>query len=662
MRKRRVLPLFVGCVLMVIFAIETLSQAQSIGPTGRVPDIRSLRIRKDSVEHSKVNWRSVVFKKTVHNRDDGSPTVSADLSLQCNITVPDPCLVVAWCPDPVIEEVTDSRGRVLDVKLEQKSSQSYSWSPREFSSFNVDLDPVLSEEVGGEIKRLKGYCNILMAESLEHIDLPFAPSDEWIRLTPDVEIRVTEALNVESMYHCRIDVRDTIGKLGEEPFDNVIMGVHVGDPLPDRLLLLPTIVAQNNSGFGGGGMGYGGTQGKGVIEGSGIGWADKIRFNFRINPSNRRVPFEITNIPLPFERQVLPKSSPSGTVLPVMKHLQSISSQKQAGAIEAASSKPSSGTSTKIADWFKVRWGSLTYTKTISNRPGSSAGKDRRTSEKLYLSCSAEVLKPDLVVGTCDGPTITQIADGSGRSIDFVGESPGSRATRYEPLCYVPTPEMPSKLGLLEGKTRLALGLPLTSRNRPRMEKELRPAGIRIELDPELMTRGEKEIGCVKGCFHALTVNSFKTIRVPFEQSNDWVRLTDELEIRVVRLWHDGFDYRYEIEERRQNTHRPGKPMDRSQRSRSIGGLRDRLQMGPRRPGMYIDNPLPASIVVDENFINTGGEPRRKPIFRGISLPGSLNRNGASQSAAEAIAYMIGIKPEHQQIPFEFRNIPLPLP
>ena len=64
----------------------------------------------------------------------------------------------------------------------------------------IELDARLSRQPENEIGRVKGHFYALVAESLEYVEVPFEQSDDWVRLTPDMEIRVGRASCQKSQY------------------------------------------------------------------------------------------------------------------------------------------------------------------------------------------------------------------------------------------------------------------------------------------------------------------------------------------------------------------------------------------------------------------------------------------------------------------------------
>jgi hypothetical protein len=145
-----------------------------------------------------------------------------------------------------------------------------------------------------KISRVKGFFCVAMAESLEYVDIPFKPSEKWIRLTADLEVRVREAKSDNSRYEYKIETRKADGA--------VRMGaLRPGSALPDRLATKQLLIGAdgktvNHSSPGFlrspvGGSGSGGGRNLEIIE--------KIRFVIAVNPTHHEVPFELENIPIP---------------------------------------------------------------------------------------------------------------------------------------------------------------------------------------------------------------------------------------------------------------------------------------------------------------------------------------------------------------------------
>jgi hypothetical protein len=143
-----------------------------------------------------------------------------------------------------------------------------------------------------EISRVEGHFYVLVAESLENIDVPFKPSKEWVRLTDDLEIRVLEALTSKSLYNFRIETRR-----GKRSFDTPFSPE---SDLPDRFPMDRQLLAQDGRASGrrsGPIFGLASMGGRG--SGAGIGPIEKIRFVIAVNPSHHKIPFMLEDIPLP---------------------------------------------------------------------------------------------------------------------------------------------------------------------------------------------------------------------------------------------------------------------------------------------------------------------------------------------------------------------------
>jgi hypothetical protein len=380
-------------------------------------------------------------------------------------------------------------------------------------------------------------------------------------------------------------------------------------------------------------VGAGGGGGEGSIggKGSGTGRAEKICYTIAVNPAHQKIPFELEQIPLSaFAEPASSKPFGSNTMESPPIRRRPSRDRRMPERVEPQFDK-------KVADRFKVDWSSIAYSKTLHNPAVSGKKRDQRVSEKLVLRCQAEILDPKMIVGTCDIPIIERITDGKGG--DAAIRKTQSRLNRmcYNTLQYRPSlvPTSPSSLIYWEGRARLALGLPLKSRHRPKHASVLQPVHLGIDLDPELLRHAKGEIGSVKGCFHALTAESFKHVEVPFKSDDKWVRLTSDVEIQVRKAWHTGTKARFDI--------------------------RQRGQTETDAHDLQVGDSLPDEIVVDRQFIGKSSRPE-PPIKFGRSLPGLIGGSGGSDIGqwVEKIDYLIATGPKHNKIPFEIEHIPLP--
>jgi hypothetical protein len=290
-------------------------------------------------ERFKVSWSSMSYNKTIYNpeapsraQNQRTQESSESLSLHCEIEILDANMVLGTSQQPIITQLTDSKGQNIDAGLEQPDLRNLSYnglyyrtrhvqppgSPRwktairsalklqqetpprpelvtelQPSRMHVQLDVGLCKRAGEEINRAEGYFYVLMAESLEHIEVPFEPNDNWVPLTSDLEIQVREALSSDSSYRYNIGSRRLGGTYTHR--------LTVGNFLPDRVVVAQQLIGQDgkpsrhHGGFrsipahvGGSGSG-----------GGSVDRIEKIRFVIALNPIQYKVPFKLEHIPLP---------------------------------------------------------------------------------------------------------------------------------------------------------------------------------------------------------------------------------------------------------------------------------------------------------------------------------------------------------------------------
>lgn len=630
MTKRRTFFVPVVCLSVVVFSLQTLSQAVNVNRMTTTSGIEKSQFINSIADGLNIRWSSLEYEKTLYNpaltsNKQGRPKTNR-LFISCDIEMPDSGLILTTCPDAVIEQITDSRGSHI-AALPSQSTYNYIHQPRsirgfmpegqtngpEYSHLWVKLDDGLPEHVSGKIG-LKGYFYALIAESLESVELPFEPNDQWVRLTPDVEVRVRQARNETSQYLFDIEQRPA---MVPDLFD-----VQIGDYLPGRLIVDRQFIGKTSASGAGGGHSTGRIGG----EGSGIGKAEKIRFTIAVNPTHQKIPFELEQIPL----SVFTEPAPS------QKH---ISNQTELNPVKSMPEQIKSRFNKKVADCFDANWVSVTYHKSLYNSAAYEISPDQSALENLLVSCQARILDPRMIVGMCDTPVIERITDGNGQNVD-IGKRL-SRASRmyYNPLQYQPSliPALPSGLIYWEGRARRALGLPLLARHLPKRALVLQPVYIGIKLDPGLLRQDIQEISSIKGYFHALTAGSLKHVIVPYKSSDKWVRLTSDVEIQVSKVLQTESSSQFEIKQR---------------------GLGTRL-----RTPLCVGDSLPEELVVDRQFIGSEDRSNSLGAKAGQRLPAGIDGSGSiSGRQIKKIDYLIAVDPNHNMIPFEFKHIPLPKP
>ena len=580
------------------------------------------RFNKKVAESLNINWRSIKYEKTLHNPpisySNQGGVISKRLDLSFDIEMTDYGLILCMCEDAVIEQITDSLGTNFEI-VPSSSQSRFTYMPIQrfmqpglagepkHRTLWVGIDAGLRERITGEI-RIKGYLYAIAAESLKYVELPFEPNDNWVRLTSDVEIRVRQARNEASRYRFEIEQRP------ERVTDPA--HVRIGDYLPSGFVVDRQIIVKTGSN----GAGSRGASGRIGGKGSGTGRAEKIRFTIAANPAHKKIPFEFEQIPLSILTESVPPRSPRWirrefvpyTIMP---------EQVKAQFDE------------KVADYFKVYWNGVTYSKTLYNPSVSQKSPDRSLSERLYVNCEAEIVDPRLVVGTCYESVIEQITDGNGREIDISRVQTPPDRMYYRNLRYQVGTLPPSSLTYWEGRARLALGLPLRARHMGKRTLLLQPVRMKIEVDPELIRQEPREIESIKGYFYALTAESIKHIKIPYKSSDKWIRLTPDVEIQFPKARQSQFE------------------------------IKRRWKAGKNISHLLVGDRWPNEIVADLQFIGADDRSNYLRNRGGRQLPVSLN-SGANISGrkVEKIDFLIAVGPTHNRIPFEIEHISLPKP
>lgn len=188
------------------------------------------------------------------------------------------------------------------LRIPQKPFRSKLVNQLEPSRLQFDIDLNLLETSGGEIRSLKGYYYTLVAESIELVEVPFEPNDQWVRLTNDVAIQVLEARNTISGSRTRYSF-----EIEEDQSER--RGIHnlaVGDYLPEKMVKGRQLIKADGEPTHPSSMGHGslpvhvGGSGSGSRSGSrDTSPIEKIRFLIAVNPKHCKIPFELKNIPLP---------------------------------------------------------------------------------------------------------------------------------------------------------------------------------------------------------------------------------------------------------------------------------------------------------------------------------------------------------------------------
>ncbi len=265
----------------------------------------------------------------------------------------------------------------------------------------------------------------------------------------------------------------------------------------------------------------------------------------------------------------------------------------------------------------------------------------------VQLHCEVEVLDPNLVLGMSRKGVIAKLEDDKGEIIEVVDhKSPLQTVlvSRYETPRYrtliVYQPKMPKWKRAIRRLLRLPRPpaqsiIPMPSSSKPQVIRKTERRRMTLELDSGLLGPESEMISRVEGHFYVLMAESFKHVEVPFEPNKKWVRLTPDLEIRVIEAQSTTSNCRYRMETRQ-----------------GEGAFKGSFSSGSNLPGQFV-----------AGYQLLG--PNDKPNHRGIwsLLPQSATAEsvtGRIGRPVKKICFAIAVKPRHHKIPFELENISLP--
>jgi hypothetical protein len=304
-----------------------------------------------------------------------------------------------------------------------------------------------------------------------------------------------------------------------------------------------------------------------------------------------------------------------------------------------AESKEESKAGRKVADKFKVRWTRISYNKMVSlNNTDGSTDQQQDISESLSLFCEVDILDPNLVLGISREPVILEMTDDKGGDIEIDSKMSGSFQMSYEAPRYERQFVPPARPAKWKTALRSVLRLPPERSSLPRMVEQVRPVRMQINLNVGLGEKSAEKISRVKGYFYALIAESCQYVDVPFEKSDKWVRLTPDVEVKIIDAWCEDSSYRLATK---------GRPQDR-----------------PSMHRLSADSYLPKRLVMDRQLIGPDNEPvrRHRNPFVPYRIGGNSSGGGGNMGRITKIRYVIAVNPVHYEIPFLLENIPLPKP
>ena len=296
----------------------------------------------------------------------------------------------------------------------------------------------------------------------------------------------------------------------------------------------------------------------------------------------------------------------------------------------------------KIEKLLKTDWESIHYSKNVSvyNPRVSSNQRSSSSSESVSVSCKVEILDPNVILGTCSQAVVTEITDSKGQVISSGPELPNTSSMIYDGLRYNTRMVIPKRDPQWKQIMESVMRIRKETNPGPQRVLELQPNNLQIKLDKEILQKAGAEIGSIKGYFYALSAGSLKNVDLPFEPNDNWIPLTDNREIKIKDVQRSGSSINYSIEERN-----PG---------------------GNQSFSLKVGDYLPRQIISSRRFVKDDGTLSNHFMFGSQQLPahvgGGGSMGGTDVPQITTIRFVIAEDPNHNKIPFELKNIPVPKP
>lgn len=174
------------------------------------------------LEHLAANWDSVFLTSRLYNpetRPDMDPQEDRSLSVSSEIAVIDPYGLIGLSTMPASLVVLDQDGvEIVNEEGSPVPSRLYR-APRTMRryigpgqrveeigpyhlSLGIPIDPNRGYPVS--LSRVEWSMYALITNEVNEVDVPFAPTEEWVELVPGLEILVEEASVAEGTYSYRI--------------------------------------------------------------------------------------------------------------------------------------------------------------------------------------------------------------------------------------------------------------------------------------------------------------------------------------------------------------------------------------------------------------------------------------------------------------------------
>jgi hypothetical protein len=266
------------------------------------------------------------------------------------------------------------------------------------------------------------------------------------------------------------------------------------------------------------------------------------------------------------------------------------------------------------------------------------SGGFEQPNGQLRLDCEINMSDPNLVLGISRRGNITRVGSDDDKTVDVVDQRPSGRTNMlyiYHAPRYRTQFVAPIRVPEWKKTIRSILRLPPPQVTLPKWTVKLVPSHTTLDIDPELFGQDSEKINRIEGYFHVLVAESLEYIDVPFKASKEWVRLTADLEIKVLEARTNKSEYDYRIETRRS----------------------ERAIRTPLTPATILPKRFPVSrLLISRDGRSTGR--RSGPIF-GLKSVGGRG-SGGGIGPIEKIRFVIAVNPSHHKIPFVLEDIPLP--
>ena len=144
------------------------------------------------------------------------------IKLSGKIAVTDPNGLIGLSMYPTDIRAWDAIGTPLDPVSDEENTPIY--VPLEYAAtiwlpemtwtvdpvpydFSLDLRLDADGAFPASLSRVEWSMNVLLSDRFENVDLPFAPTDDWVEIAPGLEVRIEETTVTDGRYECRMQTR-----------------------------------------------------------------------------------------------------------------------------------------------------------------------------------------------------------------------------------------------------------------------------------------------------------------------------------------------------------------------------------------------------------------------------------------------------------------------